>query len=163
MFPADQDYVQQKAEEHRRAAIMSGANVRSDVEAGEALGRAIAQKFVARARTDKAGQAASNQAQWTSMEDTAKGRGETPWYSLELPKRPPMLPVFGKVKPCLFDSAGTVALRPGPPPSVHSEQMKKETEEIYQFIKILHAKISGSFIFEMTELVLPHHPDTGTP
>lgn len=135
MFPADQDFIQKKAEEHRRAAIMSGANVRSDLDAGEALGKAIAQKLVARARLDKAGQAGGNPAHWASLEDTATKHGETPWYSLEVPRRPPMLPLFGRVSPCLFDSATTVALRPGPPPSVHSEQMKKETEEIYEFIK----------------------------
>lgn len=134
LFPGDQEFIQQKAEEHRRASIISGANVRSDIEAGEALGRSVAQKFVARARTDRAGQAGGNPAQWSSMEDTAITKGETPWYSLEFPKRPPMLPLFGKVKPFLFDSATVVALRPGPPPSVHSEQMKKETIEIYEMI-----------------------------
>jgi hypothetical protein len=46
-----------------------------------------------------------------------------------------MLPVYGKVKSFLFDSLTCIALRPGPPPSVHSQQMKEETEEIYQFVK----------------------------
>jgi membrane-associated phospholipid phosphatase len=46
-----------------------------------------------------------------------------------------MLPLYGKVKPFLFDSATCVALRPGPPPSTGSEQMKKETEEVYNFVK----------------------------
>ena len=62
LFPGDQDYVQQKAEEHKRARILAGANVRSDLEAGEALGRAVAQKFVTRARGDRAGAAAGVQA-----------------------------------------------------------------------------------------------------
>ena len=35
LFPGDQDFIQQKAEEHKRARIISGANVRSDIEAGE--------------------------------------------------------------------------------------------------------------------------------
>ena len=46
-----------------------------------------------------------------------------------------MLPLYGKVKAFLFDSATALSLRPGPPPSVHSDQMKQETEEIYQFVK----------------------------
>jgi hypothetical protein len=62
-------------------------------------------------------------------------RGETPWYSLEFPKRPPMLPMFGKVKAFLFDSATGVSLRPGPPPLVKSDRMKKEVEEIKDFVK----------------------------
>lgn len=135
LFPGDQDFIQSKIEEHERARIISGANVRSDIEAGEALGKAVAQKFVARGRTDRAGAAAGNQAMWTKLEDDAIARGETPWYSLELPKRPPMLPAFGKVKPFLFDSLTAVSLRPGPPPLVKSKQMIEETEEIYQYVK----------------------------
>ncbi|MEO6549865.1 MAG: phosphatase PAP2 family protein [Ferruginibacter sp.] len=137
LFPGDQDYIQQKAEEHKRARILSGANVRSDIEAGEALGKLVAQKFVARARGDKAGAAIGNQAGWTKLETDCIARGETPWYSLELPKRPPMLPVFGKVKTFLFDSTTAVSLRPGPPPLVKSKQMVDETEEIYQMVKNL--------------------------
>jgi hypothetical protein len=135
LFPGDQDYIQLKAEEHKRARIIAGANVRSDIEAGEALGKAVAQKFVARARTDRAGAAAGNQAAWTKLETDCIARGETPWYSLELPKRPPMLPGFGKVKAFLFDSLTAVSLRPGPPPLVKSQQMAEEAEEVYQLVK----------------------------
>jgi hypothetical protein len=46
-----------------------------------------------------------------------------------------MLPLYGRVKPFLFDSATVATLRPGPPPSVHSDKMKTETEEIYQLVK----------------------------
>jgi hypothetical protein len=135
LFPGDQDYIQQKAEEHKRSRIIAGANVRSDIEAGEALGRAVAQKFVARARGDRAGAAIGNQAQWTQMETDATAKGEIPWISLETPHRPPMLPLFGKVKAFLFDSLTAISLRPGPPPSTSSQQMKDETEEIYKYIK----------------------------
>ncbi len=135
LFPGDQAFIQQKAEEHKRARILSGANIRSELEAGEALGKAVAQKFVARARGDRAGAAIGNQAGWTQLETDCMARGETPWYSLEFPKRPPMLPVFGKVKAFLFDSLTAISLRPGPPPSVHSEQMLAETNEIYDFVK----------------------------
>ena len=135
LFPGDQKYIQQKAEECKRARIISGANVRSDIEAGEALGKAVAQKFTARARADKAGAAVGNQTVWTKLETDCKARGETPWYSLETPQRPPMLPLFGKVKAFLFDSLTAISLRPGPPPLVGSQQMKDETEEIYQLVK----------------------------
>ena len=135
LFPGDQDFIQQKAEEHKRARIISGANVRSDIDAGEALGRAVAQKFVTRARGDRAGAAIGNQAQWTKLETDAIAKGETPWYSLEVPKRPPMLPLFGKVKTFLFDSLTAISLRPGPPPPVASTKMKQETDEALDFIK----------------------------
>ena len=135
LFPGDQDYIQQKAEEHKRARIISGANVRSDIEAGEALGKAVALKFVARARTDKAGMAGGNKTIWAKLESDCIARGETPWHSLEFPMRPPMLPVFGSVKSFLFDSVTALSLRPGPPPSVNSQKMKDETEEVYQLAK----------------------------
>jgi hypothetical protein len=130
MFPADLDYIQKKADEQMLARIMSGANVRGEIEAGQALGRLVAQKFVARARADKAGQAGGNPAIWKSFEDNTIAKGEICWFSLEIPKRPPMLPLFGKVTPFLFDSAQIVAMRPPPPPSTNSETFKKETEEV---------------------------------
>lgn len=135
LFPDEVAAIQQKAQEHELSAIMAGAATRSDVNAGEALGRQIAQQFIARGRADKAGKAVGTPADWANFETMCTAKGETPWYSLELPKRPPMLPLFGAVKPFLFDSATVVALRPGPPPSTGSDQMKKETEEIYQFVK----------------------------
>lgn len=136
LFPGDQDFIQQKAEEHKRARLIGGANVRSDLEAGEALGRQVAQKFIVRARGDRAGAAAGTQAQWAQFETDAVAKGETPWISLDVPKRPPMLPLFGKVKTWLFDSLTMVTtLRPLPPPSTKSDQFKKETEEILSYSK----------------------------
>ena len=129
LFPGDQEYVQQKAEEHKRARILAGANIRSELEAGEALGRAVAQKFVTRARGDRAGAAAGNQASWTKLETDCMARGEKPWKSLEVPARPPMLPMYGVVKAFLFDSLTAVSLRPGPPPLTASGKMQEETDE----------------------------------
>lgn len=135
LFPGDQDYIQTKIEEHKRARIISGANVRSDIEAGEALGKAVAQKFIVRGRGDRAGAAAGNQALWDQLKADCEARGEVAWISMETPARPCMLPAFGKVKAFLFDSLTAASLIPGPPPSTSSEQFKKETEEIYNFVK----------------------------
>ncbi len=151
LFPGDQDFIRRKAEEHKRARMLTGANVRSDMEAGEALGRSVARKFVARARTDRAGAAAGDQTIWAQLENDAKARGEIPWISQETPKRPPMLPLFGKVRSLLLDSLTLVSLRPGPPPSTSSDQMKEELEEVYQTVKnasrqdiaIVHAWADG--------------------
>jgi hypothetical protein len=133
MFPGDQDFIQQKAEEHKKARIIGGGNVRSDLEAGEALGRAVAQKFVTRARGDRAGTAQGNTTIWAKFESDCVAKGETPWKSLETPIRPPMLMMFGKVKAFLFDSLTAVSLCPGPPPSTSGSQMKKELEEVYSY------------------------------
>ena len=138
LFPGDQEFIQLKAEEHRKARIIAGANVRSDLEAGEVLGRAVANKFVTRARGDRAGAAAANQTVWTQMENDAITRGEIPWISQETPRRPPMLPLFGRVRLWLFDSLTMVTtVRPSPPPSTKSQQFKDEVAEIYNYTKNL--------------------------
>ncbi len=56
-FPTEIASIQQKAEEQELATISSGAAVRAEITAGEALGRQIAQVFIARGRTDNAGKA----------------------------------------------------------------------------------------------------------
>ncbi len=139
LFPGDQDFINQKAEEHKRARLIAGANVRSDLDAGEALGKLVATKFVTRARTDRAGAAVGNATIWAQQEADCVARGEIPWTSLETPKRPGMLPLFGRVKTWLFDSVTMVTtLRPAPPPSTNSPQFKTELEEIYNIQKNLN-------------------------
>ncbi len=139
LFPGEQAYIQRLATEHRDARIAAGMNVRSDMEAGEALGRAVAQKFVTRARGDRAGASVAivnGVDLWKEFETSAISRGETPWISLETPKRPPMLPYFGKVRTWLFDSLTMVTqIRPAAPPSTKSEQFKKETDEVLYYSK----------------------------
>lgn len=135
LFPADLNYIEQKADENRLYRIISGANVRSEIEAGEALGKAVAQKFTARGRSDRAGAAIGTSVLWADLEAHAVSNGETPWISQESPKRPPMLPLFGKVKTFLFDSATLVSIRPPAPPSTHSDQFKKELDEVMYYSK----------------------------
>lgn len=135
LFPGEIAFIQQKLEEAELAAIISGAATRSDIEAGEALGRLVAQKFTARARTDRAGVAGGTPTDWKNLETVTLAKGEACWFSLETPKRPPMLPIFGNVMPFLFDNATLIANRPPPPPLTGSEQMKKETAEILDFVK----------------------------
>lgn len=135
-FPAEQAAIQQLATEHKNARLMAGMNVRSDIEAGEALGRLVAQKFVTRARTDRAGAAVGTPALWQQMESQTAATGEIPWISLESPRRPPMLPLFGRVRTWLFDSLTMVtSIRPGPPPSTKSEKFKQELAEVLYYSK----------------------------
>jgi len=138
LFPGDQDFINQKAEQHKKARLIAGANVRSDLDAGEALGRSIAAKFIARARGDRAGAAVGTPAIWAQIEADCVAKGEIPWISQESPKRPAMLPVYGKVRTWLFDSLTMVTtIRPPAPPLTGSAQFKAETEEIYQIQKNL--------------------------
>lgn len=134
LFPTEIAYIQQKVTEEEYSRIWSGANVRSDIVAGEALGRQVASVFIARGKVDNVGKAVGTPAQWQQFVTNALANGKTPWYSLDAPARNPMLPFFGNVKPFLFDSATVVALRPGPPPAENSDEMKKETAQAKNYI-----------------------------
>jgi hypothetical protein len=134
LFPADIEKINAKVLEHKKARMSGGSCTESDWEASMQLGKDVATRFVSRAKTDGAGTAGGNASLWKSLEQTAVSRGETPWISQESPTRPPMLPLFGKVQPFLFPTSAIAAnLRPSPPPSVYSDQFKKELEEILQF------------------------------
>ncbi|MGB4399848.1 MAG: phosphatase PAP2 family protein [Daejeonella sp.] len=133
LFPADIAYVTRKAEEEKNYRLWSGANVKSDIVAGDSLGRWVARKVVQQARADGMGAAGGNAAIWQQLEDDCKARGETPWMSLEAPARPPMICLFGNVKPVLFAPSLIPSLRAMPPPSVNSDKMRLEIEEILKF------------------------------
>jgi PAP2 superfamily len=136
LFPGDQDYINQKAEEHKRARLIAGANVRSDLDAGEALGKLVATKFIARARNDRAGAAVGTPAIWVALETNTAATGQVPWISQESPKRPGMLPLFGRVRTFLFDSLTMVtSIRPSAPPSTSSPQFAIELAEVLNYSK----------------------------
>jgi membrane-associated phospholipid phosphatase len=135
LFPGEQAAIQAKINEHLQARIAAGMNVRSDIEAGYALGRAVANLFVARARTDRAATAGGSPAIQQQFEDAAIARGQTPWMSQENPSRLGMLMLFGRVKTWNFDSAALISIRPPEPPATGSEQIKKELEEVYNISK----------------------------
>ena len=130
LFPTEIAYIQQKGYEHKLSRIMAGASTRSDMEAGEKLGKLVASKFIARAKNDRAGQAGGNAALWSSLADQAVEKGEIPWTSQEKPLRPPMLPKFGVVKGFLMDSLSVINGRPAAPPSTNSEEFKKDVDEV---------------------------------
>jgi hypothetical protein len=135
LFPTEVASIQQKLEEQELALIMSGSATRSDVSAGESLGRQIAEVFIARGRADNAGKAGGTPTDWANLVSKAQAAGQTPWYSLEVPARPPQLPLFGKVKGFLCDSATIVSLRPGPPPSTSSAEMQSQTAAALHMIQ----------------------------
>lgn len=135
LFPTEIANIEQKAISHQLSMMRAGAATRGDMLAGEALGRAVAQKFILRARADKANLAVGTPASWAQLEADCKARGEMAWISLESPKRPPMLPGFGKVIPIVMPAADLIALRPEPPPLTGSAQLAKETQEVYDFVK----------------------------
>ena len=68
LFPTEIAYIEQKAEEQKLYRIMAGANTRGELDAGESLGKQVADVFAARARTDKAGAAIGTPAYWTQLQ-----------------------------------------------------------------------------------------------
>jgi hypothetical protein len=135
LFPGEIANIQALAQQQEQATIMSGAATRADITAGEALGRQVAELFIARARGDNAGKAVGTPTDWSNLVTVTTSQGLIPWYSLETPQRPPMLPLFYRVKPFLFDSATVVSLRPDPPPAVGSDILKTQTAEVASYVK----------------------------
>jgi len=133
LFPTENDFIAQKAAEEMQYRILVGANVRGELTAGQALGSQVADAFVARGKTDKAGKAIGSPTEWVSLQTNATSRGDQYWTSLETPARPPMLPLFSKVRPFLFDTLTVVALRPGPPNVAGSAAFKAEEAEVLNF------------------------------
>jgi len=76
MFPGEQEFIQTKLTECTSARILAGGNTRSDIDAGVALGKAVAGKFIARARTDGAGKAVGTPTDWQFLKDRTEARGE---------------------------------------------------------------------------------------
>jgi hypothetical protein len=95
-----------------------------------ALGQAVAAIFKARAATDGMKAAAGNAAVWQALAAGPAAQGQVPWISQDVPPRPPMLPLFGKVQPWIMTTNDIVSVRPGPPPSTGSTQMQQELAEV---------------------------------
>ena len=74
-FPKEEANLKAMAAELGQTRLLMGANYRSDVDAGFALGQAVAQKALARAATD------GSDAQWTGTVPTGTGLwvGKTRW------------------------------------------------------------------------------------
>jgi membrane-associated phospholipid phosphatase len=130
MFPGEVPFLDAKLEEAKNARIWAGMNVSSDLTAGEALGKAVGAKIMARAKTDGMS-AANNQALTAGFIDAAKSRGIlNVWVSQESPLRPPMLPNYGAVQTWNFDKATLAKIRPALPFPAKSEGWNKDYAEL---------------------------------
>lgn len=137
LFPAALAEITLKAAEQRNAALWSGKASTSDITKGLALGKAVANLFITRARGDKMGAAIGTKADWDALPKNATDRGDIAWHSLDVPSRPPMLPLFKNVTPWIMTYPDIVAVRPGPPPLAGDTEMTKEVEEVKWYSKNL--------------------------
>lgn len=111
-FPTDQANLKAMAAEMGQTRLSTGQNYRSDVDAGLALGQAVAQKALARAATD------GSDAVWAGTVPTGPGL----WVLA--PGTAPLEPLEGTWKPWLLSSPDQ--FRPGPPPAYDSDETKAE-------------------------------------
>lgn len=122
LFPGDTAYLSERMKNHEDSRIWAGANVRSEIVAAEEIGRAVARRVIDRAKTDGAKDAKGGDTIWT---DNSK------WVSLETPPRPPMLPLWGKLKPWVVPSVEE--LRPDPPPAVGTPAYEADLNEVRHY------------------------------
>lgn len=137
LFPSTEDtlYLYKKKEEQKWFKLWAGASTRSDIEAGEKLGKAIATKILARYSSDGMRNAIGVKAQWDSLSNRVEEKGEVAWKSLEDAPRPPMLPFFGNVKPWNMTNPELQQLSiQYPPLSYNSAEFKKQVAEVKQYV-----------------------------
>lgn len=113
LFPDSAQSLNDQAQAAADSRVIAGVSFPSDVEAGLALGRAVAEKVIERAIAD------GSDAQWTGTVPTGPGmwNGETPAF-----------PLLGTWKTWVLESGDQLRLEP--PPAIDSPQMLAELEAV---------------------------------
>jgi hypothetical protein len=112
----------QLAEEAANSRVQAGVNFRSDVQAGLALGRAIGDKVVARAKAD------GSDRQWDGKRPPGIGGGPQFWEPPPGTITPPTQPLAGTWKTWVLTSPSQ--FRPGPPPAYGSPEFVAQYKEV---------------------------------
>lgn len=115
LFPDEARVLDLRARENEAARLLGGGTARSDLEAGDALGRAVAEVVIARARNDGAEDGGGN--------PVVDGRR---WFPS--PSAPLADPRFGEVRPWLMRAPDQ--FRVGPPPEPDSPQFQAALAEV---------------------------------
>lgn len=113
LFPAEAAVFTALEQEACETRLLAGANYRSDVEVGVALGKAIASRAIARAAADGAS------ARFTGTLPTGPGL----WFGPA-----PLEPLAGTWKTWIMTSGSQ--LRPGPPPAFGSAEFQEALAEV---------------------------------
>ena len=126
-FPNETAWLKAKAAEHKQSRVLTGACVPSDVIAGENIAMAVAPKVIAFARADRFSLARDPAATWPTL--LVNAPYDVKWQSLEIPARPPLLPLAGNVK-TWFDSVAVSRTMPAPPPATTSARFQQDLAEV---------------------------------
>ncbi len=104
LYPNETAWLSQQATADTESRLAAGVNFRSDIAAGDTLGRTVAQDVIKRAKTD------GSDVPWNGSVPT----GTDKWVSTASPPQPPFLPNWGNVTPWLLNSSSLI-MPPGPP------------------------------------------------
>ena len=113
------------ADEAAESRVLAGANFRSDVDAGLALGRAVATRVIARAAAD------GFDRRW----DRRRPRGRRYWEPPPDTVTVPVRPTGGRIRTWVLRSGAE--LRPPPPPRPGSARFRAETREVLEISRRL--------------------------
>jgi hypothetical protein len=126
LFPAENEYLYNKALEHGNTRLWAGANVKSDIVAGGQLGTKIAQKVIEYARNDNFDSAKDKDQNWKAKADKIK-KG---WISQDDPKHAPLLPLMGMVQTWFDKNEVLGNPQPSPPPALESKEFKQDIDSV---------------------------------
>ncbi len=136
LFPrsADTLYLYKKKEEQKWYKLWAGVSTRSDIEAGEKLGKAVYAKVFARFKADGMANAVGTQAKWDSLSKRIEEKGEVAWKSMEDAPRPPMLAMYGNVATWNMDRSTLTSISASVPPlSTKSTEFQTQLAEVKSF------------------------------
>ena len=112
-FPNEAASLKARATEHKQSRVWGGANVPSDIKAGEDLAAAVVANVLSRAKTDRFATAHDPTNTWQTT--LAKAPYDAKWKSLDIPARTPVMPLAGNALTWLDASTITKNLPATPP------------------------------------------------
>jgi membrane-associated phospholipid phosphatase len=118
LYPDEVDFLEGKVNLHEESRLWAGVNFRSDITAGDSLGRQVAQLVIDHAQKD------SSDMVWTGSFPTGEGY----WFSA--PNEKPGFPMWRQVKPWLMASVDD--FRSPPPPDYGSPEFLTALAEVKQ-------------------------------
>lgn len=139
-FPKEVAYIDRQLAEHKQSRLWAGANVQSDLDAGDSIATGVSARVIALSKTD--GASAAGRPNTTKYPNYSPSRTsllygkDSSWMSLELFPvdtviRPGMLPAWGAVK--MWNGKMTESIRLPPPPKLTSDTFKLALAEVKDF------------------------------
>jgi membrane-associated phospholipid phosphatase len=112
-YPDEAEFLENRSAEHRESCLWAGTNYRSDIDAGDEIGRAAAEKVIERARED------GSNATWNGTLPTGPGY----WNGTN-----PVRPEWGNVRTWIVSDVAKN--RPDPPPAFGSSEFEEALSEV---------------------------------